>query len=201
MKKLLNLFILITLVSFSLSCKKETIIKEVVQPSLLINSNIESGLQSWYPGYSGYDNPNLTNPNGFTLELSEEFASSPKNSLKISCSKISKNTAFCFFSQSIPTKNLKTGAKLTLKAKIKALNLVGPGLSIAIRGDKAGQTSSVFFQTTQGTTPITGNFDFKEFSVSLDSYAGNADNIIIFLVFLPDTTGTAYIDDITLVSN
>ena len=198
MKKLLNLFIFIILVSFSLSCKKETTIKEVVQPSLLINSNIESGVQAWY---SGYDNSNPTNPNGYILGVSEEFASSPKSSLKISCSKISKNTAFCFFSQSIPTNNLKTGAKLTLKAKIKALNLVGPGLSLAIRGDKAGQTSSVFFQTTQGTTPITGNFDFKEFSISLDSYAGNADNIIIFLVFLSDTTGTAYIDDITLVSN
>ena len=192
-KTLLFVLLVITL----LSCKNNS---STVSPSeLSSNGSIESGFQNWY---FGYDNAHPKNPNNYAYGFTEEFAASPKNSLKINCSKLTNDTAFCFYSQSISSTNIKVGSKLTLKVKIKTLNIVGEGVSIAIRGDKTGANlPSVFFKTTQGLSQITGNQDFKEYSVSLESYAGDADQIILFLVYLPKTTGSVYFDDISLTVN
>jgi hypothetical protein len=198
MNKQIKFLLLLALVSFSISCSKDETATPTQVTQFLKNGNLEGGIQNWYPGL---DNLNPTNPNGFTTSLSQEFAASPVNSIKINCNKVVSPNAFCFYYQSFPTTNIKLGAKLTLKAKVKGVNLEGQGVSIAIRGDKKGATSAAFFKTTEGTTPITGNFDFKEFTVSLDSYAGNVDSIVVFLVYLHGTTGTAYIDDISLTSN
>jgi len=195
MKNNLQNLLFILLVITILSCKKND---ATLTPSELTNNgNIEKNFESWF---FGFDVPHPKNPNNYTYGFTEEFAASPKNSLKINCNKVTNDTAFCFYSQTIPTTNLKVGSKLTLKVKIKTLNMVGEGVSIAIRGDGAN-LPSVFFKTTQGVTQITGNQDFKEYSVSLDSYAGNANQIFIFLVYLPKTTGSVYFDDVSLTEN
>lgn len=193
LKKLLFILVVIT----TLSCKKNN--NTAVAPSELTNNgDIENGFKNWF---FGFDDFHPKNPNNYTFGFTEEFAASPKNSLKINCNKVTNDTAFCFFSQTIPTTNIRVGAKLTLKVKIKTLNVVGQGISIAIRGDKIGTKQSVFFKTTQGITTITGNQDFKEYSVSLESYTGDANQIFIFLVFLSKTTGSVYFDDVSLTEN
>lgn len=194
MNKRIKFLALLVLASFFISCKKDEATPVV---EFLKNGNLEGGFQNWS---FGLDNNNPTNPNGFTTSLSKEFASSPVNSLKINCDAVVNPSAFCVYYQSFPTTDIKTGSKLTLKAKVKGVNLSGQGVSLFFRGDKQG-APNIFSRTTQGITPITGNFDFKEFSVSLDSYAGNADIIIVYLVYLSGTTGTVYIDDISLTSN
>ena len=197
MKNNLQNLLFILLVITILSCKKNN---ATVEPAELINNgNIENGFKNWF---FGYDNSHPKNPNNYAFGFTEEFAASPKNSLKINCNKVTNDTAFCFYSQSIPTTNIRIGSKLTLKVKVKTLNMVGEGISIAIRGDKTGANlQSAFFKTTQGVTQISGNQDFKEYSVSLESYAGNADQIILFLVYLPKTTGSVYFDDVSLTEN
>ncbi len=198
MKKYISSLVLLAFLSIILSCKKDS---GNVNPStgteLLQNGNLDGTTTNWF---SGFESPAGSNPNNYVLELSEDFSVSPKKSIKIQCDKVNNTASFCHYNQAFSTTGLKAGAILTLNAKIKGVNLVGQGLSIAIRGDKTGASSSVFFRTTQGVSPITGTFDFKEFSVSLESYEGNADRIIVFIVFLPQTTGTAYIDDISLKS-
>lgn len=197
MKNKLQNLLFILLVVTILSCKKNE--NTLIPSELTNNGNIEKGFESWF---FGFDVAHPKNPNNYTYGFTEEFAASPKNSLKINCNKVTNDTAFCFYSQTIPTTNLRVGSKLTLKVKIKTLNMVGEGISIAIRGDKTGANlQTVFFKTTQGVTQITGNQDFKEYSVSLESYAGDANEIFLFLVYLPKTTGSVYFDDISLTEN
>lgn len=176
-----------------ISCKKD----EKSPTEYVSNGNIEEGMSSWA---FRYDDANPTNPNQYTFGYTNEFAASPKNSLKANCLQIKTTNAFGYFVQQIATNNFKKGQKLTLKAKIKGVNLTGKGVSLALRGDKSGQVNSVFFKSTQDSQSITGNFDFKEYTVSLDSYAGDADYILIFLVYLPETTGSVYFDDISVTS-
>jgi len=165
--------------------------------NLLKNGSVEQQSQNWF---FNYDASHAANPNGFAFGHTSEAASSPQYSLKINCNAVKNDSAFCFYGQNnIPISDIPVGAKLTLTAKIKPVNLTGQGVSIAIRGDKGNQV--VFFQTTQGTTPITGTSDFKQYSVTLDNYPGNIDNMLVFMVYLPKTTGYVYFDDLTLTVN
>ena len=177
------------------ACKKE---ETQPQPGgLLTNGTIDQSAQGWF---FGTDTSKPTNPNGYTSGVSSEAASSPQYSLKISCSQVKDTTTFCYYGQqSIPFNTIPIGAKVTLTAKIKTA-LVGPGVSIAIRGDK-GNTTAVIFATSQGKTPITGTQDFTEYSVVLDSFPGGIDNLLVYLVYLPKTTGSVYFDDVSLTVN
>ena len=176
------------------ACKKE---ETQPQTALLVNGNIDQSAQGWF---FGTDTANPTNPNGYTSGVSTEAYSSPQYSLKINCGQVKDTATFCYYGQnSVPFNGISVGAKLTLKAKIKTA-LVGPGVSIAIRGDK-GNTLGVFFATTQGKTPITGTRDFTEYSVVLDSFPGGIDNLLVYLVYLPKTTGSVYFDDLSLTVN
>ena len=195
MKNILQMLILCLLVISSLSCKKSTPSEPLI--NLLTNGNIENDIFTWKVFFSPQ-----TNPNTSILEPTEESSFSQKKSLKISCPKVNDNTAFCYFVQDISAANLKAGSKLTLTAKVKGVNLVGNGVSIALRGDATtGGSASRFFKTTQDITPLRGTFDFREVTLSLDSYEGNADRIIVFLLLLPNTIGTVYFDDISLTAN
>ncbi len=199
MKKNLYILLQIAFLTTLLSCKKDNdnstpVVQTPIGVELLKNGNFEDVGKDWYLFYEPRD---TVNPNKYTMEGSEEFAVSPKKSLKIKCDKVVDVSKYCQVNQTFSTTGIKTGAKLVLSAKIKAVNLAGTGVSIAIRGDKMNQPN-VFFTTSQGKTPIVGDFNFKEFTLTLDAYAGNADFIIVFLVFLPQTTGTVYFDDVSL---
>lgn len=192
-----RLLLLISLLTCSWAinaCKQEDI---QGQTPLLTNGNIEQKIQGW--GFS-YDTPNPTNPNGYAFGFTSEAASSPQYSLKINCNQVKNDTAFSYYVQhSIPMSTIPVGAKLTLKAKIKTA-LIGQGVSIAIRGDK-GSMYGVFFVTTQGKTPITGTQEFTEYSVVLPSFPGGVDDLLVYLVYLPKTTGYVYFDDLSLTVN
>lgn len=194
MMNIFKMLLLSGIVIFSSSCQKNTITEAPI--NLLTNGDIESGILNW-----GFLSSVQNNPNSYVSEATEEFAASPKKSLKISCTKVNDTGAFGYFVQSFLVTDLKTGSKLTLKAKVKGVNLTGNGLSIALRGDMTGVTGSRFFQSSQDVTPLRGTFDFREVTVTLDAYQGNADRIIVFLLYLPNTTGTAYFDDISLTSS
>jgi hypothetical protein len=202
MKNKILILFQIAVFSILLSCKKDTgstpLVPLITTPTtgieLLKNGNFEEVAKNWHFVYEPRD---TFNRNKYIMEVSEDFASSPKKSLKISCDKVNETSVYCQSNQSVSTAGLKVGSTITLSAKIKGVSLAGPGISIAIRGDKPTQTN-IFFKTSQGTTPITGTFDFKEFSVTLPSYPGDAESLVIFLVFLPNTTGTVYMDDVSL---
>lgn len=174
-----------------------TACKQEAQPQvpLITNGDLEQDFKGWFVGYD-FDHP--TNPNGYASGVTAAAASSPQHSLIINCNQVKNDSAFCFYGQDkINTSTIPVGAKLTLKAKIKT-NLTGNGVSLVIRGDKGNK--QVLFASTQGKTPITGTQEFTEYSVVVDSYPGNIDNLLIFFVYLPGTTGYVYFDDVSLVA-
>jgi hypothetical protein len=132
----------------------------------------------------------------FKTDWTSEQSFSSDHSLMIS--RVSGQNDFVNFAywwQNID-RNLPYDKQLTLSARIKGVNLIGSGLSIAIRAD--GEFASLQFATTQGSQQITGTFDWTEFTIDLPALLIDAKVIYIFLLMLPGTSGIAYFDDITL---
>jgi len=166
---------------------------------LINNADLEQTPSDWSFGYYY----NLTaNPNKYKSAYTTEAAASGAHAFKIQCDTIRNDTTFCFFFKKLTAPAIPMGAKLTLKAKIKTVNLQGRGVSLGMIGFQSfrNEVKTVFFPTTE-KTPITGTSDFKEYVVTLDSYPGDIDIIQIMLSYLPKTTGVVYFDDITLTVN
>ena len=75
-------------------------------------------------------------------------------------------------------------------------------MALAMIGYKqiGNKNTIVFFPTTE-KTPITGTNEFKQYTVTVDSYPGNIDIIAVHLFYLPKTTGIVYVDDFSLAAN
>ncbi|WP_338876248.1 hypothetical protein WBJ53_11405 [Spirosoma sp. SC4-14] len=191
---LLSLIVIVTLFN---SCKKND-----VQPQLNLIQNGDMEASPWNDWGFGFGSNLNSNPNNYTTEYTTEAASSPTHSIKLKCDAVKNDTTFSYLYQRLLGGTISTGAKLTLKIKIKTVNVQGNGISVAMRGDNIAAGKSTFFTTTQGTTVISGSSDaFTEYTVRLDSFPANTDYLYIFLVFLPKTTGTAYMDDASLIVN
>ena len=98
--------------------------------------------------------------------------------------------------------NIPVGKDVTLKAKIKS-ELSGEGISLVIRGDdtedpRDNDGLAEQFITTYGKTEITGNFDWKEYTLKLENVESEIKSLTVFLIYLQNTTGGVYFDDITL---
>lgn len=174
-------------IAFTLqSCKDE---EQPVQ--MVTGGNLEAGTSlpiGWY-----YDN----GQNSYNMMWTEEEAASPKRSLKIS-TQVSGITNFAFWGLTINT-NIPVGKDVTLKVKVKS-KLNGSGVSIAIRGDETEypQSSAEQFISTQGKIPITGNIEWREYNVKLEKIGTNIKSLTVYLVYLQNTTGEVYFDDISL---
>jgi hypothetical protein len=151
----------------------------------------------------GFFKNQTNNPNGYKFGRSFEAAASGEYSYRISCSAIRSDSAHCFLYQSFSTAGIPVGAKLTLKAKIKTVGLEGKGVSLALRGDKNvdGQGAIVFFLTSEGKDHIGGTHEFEEYTYTVNSFPGNMDYMALLMMYLPGTTGTVYLDDVSLTVN
>ena len=76
----------------------------------------------------------------------------------------------------------------------------GEGVAIAIRTDDTVTPKGYAeaFVTTQGTAQISGSMGWREYSVTLNQVPLTAESITVYLIYLPGTTGTVYLDDISL---
>ncbi len=158
----------------------------------LTNGNMESGSYSpdyWWFG-SG-DNSLFT----FAWDSNEYL--SADHSLKISSQ--GSGGQFAFWAQTITASEL-TGKKITLNVNIKAANLTGKGVYIAIRGDDTSVPEGMAeeFTTTQGNVPITGSFGWKEFSITMDNVQPGIKSLTFYLIYGTETSGTVYFDDVSL---
>ena len=141
------------------------------------------------------------NPNKYKAEYTTEAAASGTHSLKISCDSIRNDTTHCFFLREITPGSLATGAKLTLKTKVKTVDLKGTGLTIVLFGYKVYNTGSKVVFSTYTPVPAKGTTDFTEYTVVQDKYPGGVDYIYVALFYEAKTTGKAYFDDIFLTAD
>lgn len=185
-KYLMNIGLLMLSVIFILiSCKKDN----QIPTQLLVNSDIESNdLSGWL---------NAGSSGSFNAEISELESFSPSHSLKIAQA-IIDNSNYWYWYQKYEGK-MPYGEDITLSAKIKGKNLVGQGISIAIRGDKQDSVSQ--FVTTFGNIDITGTFNWTQYNFTLSELNSDVTKLWVFLIFNRSTTGTVFFDDITLTHN
>lgn len=157
---------------------------------LLNNGNVESGTSaptSWF---------NRTPTSSIPVAWSTDVASSPTHSLKISQTAVINTSDFTYWGQTY-TGNMPTGKDVTLSVKIKGVNLTGPGVSIVIRAD-GDVTPQLQFVSTQNTTTISGTFDWTTYTLKLPKLTSGVTYLIVYLVYLPNTTGTVYFDNASL---
>jgi hypothetical protein len=196
MKFTLSVCILLLTTLVFTSCKTKDVQPET---QLLLNSDLEQDpSKQWFLAFR--DNL-ISNPNKYRGEYTTEAAASGTHSLKISCDTIRNDTTHCYFYQSINPVSVAVGAKLTLKTKVKTVNLQGKGLTIVLFGYKVNSTGSKVTFSTYTPIPAKGTTDFTEYTVVQDKYLGDAYEIYMALFYEAKTTGKAYFDDIYLTAD
>lgn len=184
---ILGIFVVLLIALTLQSCNKD----EVQPVQMVSGGDVETGSTSpngwWFS----------TGQNNYNVTWTEEQSFSPKKSLKMSTQTLNSDN-FAFWAQTIST-NIPVGKDVTLKVKVKS-NLTGQGISIVLRGDDSTYPdgSAEQFVTTQGTIPISGIFDWKEQSIKMTKVGENIKSLTVYLVYLPNTTGEVYFDDISL---
>ncbi len=182
------LFTLVFVLVLFIGCDKDTVIPQV---QLISNSAMEEG---------SIEPTNWWSWNGdgkYTTTWTDQEAFSPEKSLEIS-TMTADPESYSFWAQTVSA-NIPKGQDVTLKVKIKG-DLFGAGVSIVIRGDDGDVPSgnAEQFATTEGVTSITGSFDWKDYSVTLSDVGDDIKSLTIYLIYLPNTTGEVYFDDVTL---
>ena len=134
----------------------------------------------------------------YSTEWTSEEANSGNKSLKITATQTDP-TNIAFWAQSF-SGSIPVGKDVVLSIRIKGKNLTGQGISIAIRGDAETPRSGLAeqFGTTEGEIDITGSFDWTTYNVRLNGIDSNIKELTVFLIFLPNSTGTVYFDDASL---
>lgn len=194
MKQKINLnFLLLFFIPFLLvNCSKnDDDMQDISSNELLLNGDLEMGSGAPNGWFTSAPCPNTT------FSWTDEESFSPSKSLKISNSTL-ESDCFTFWGQTLNT-DIPTGKSLTLRVRIKS-QLEGEGVSIVIRGDDTPDISgfSEQFVTTQGTSPISGTFDWTEYSISLGTVEATTESLTVYLVYLPETTGDVFFDDVSL---
>ena len=162
---------------------------------LLQNSDMESGInnntwpQSWginiFPEGGQYD-----------FVWTDQVYYSPTRSVMI-FPPISYDSIGAGWMQSL-NHSIPHNRDIKFTVQIKAENLVGEGAAILIRADNSIQQEMLKFASTEGDIDINGTFDWKEYSIEMDSVPDYTNIIVVGLAFLPKTTGTVYFDNAEL---
>jgi len=190
------ILLFISLSYYSCNNEKEDEDPEPVQ--LLRNTDMESGifddLDRWGPQY-WFD---FVDPPDGDLDFAwteDEYYSSAR-SLMISSS-ISYDSTAGGWGQFINS-GIIPNQDITLTVKIKAEDLEGLGVAIAILAIKTPQYEGLKFVSTEGTIDIKGTFDWKEYSLVMNSVPDQTNALFVYLIYLPQTTGKIYFDDAEL---
>ena len=196
------------------SCKKDDAQPQSIA-NVLVNGDFESStVYSDWGTYTG--KVSKTKPNSYTIDYSTEASSSPSHSIKVSCAVAQNDSTYQYMQQLIYTSadvvaaypgskltTIPAGSKLTFKVKIKTANIKGNGISIAMGGNYGASKNyaSAFYISTEEKTSITGTNDFKEYTITFDSFPADVYSMYVLIFYLPNTVGTAYYDDASLSVN
>jgi hypothetical protein len=190
-----RIYLIIFISAFFIHCAEDDGLPDNTQ--LLKNSNLTSSdgsVSPWTP---------ISEP-GFTLRPDTEVFRSANRSLFIENSD-SLNINSGTWRQSYIGPMPKKGRKLVLRAFLKGedVALKGPesNVYISIRAfpveDSSGSTFGRYV-TTQNQVLVSGTFDWTQLRLTLPNTPEEVDNIVVYLVMGPRTTGKIYFDDITL---
>lgn len=189
--------VLISFTALSLSACGSDQITGIDAPAvpILQNGGFEDGdvlPYHWRQGGSGLD--------GSTLSYDADGAWEGDRCVSISRA-TSTPDLFAYWAQTIPVGGSPSGL-LGLRARIKT-ELSGEGVAMGIRGDNTPgpQGYADGFATTENAAPISGSAGWTEHSLRLSNPLPNGlESITVYLVYLPDTTGSVSFDAIELIA-
>ena len=193
---------------------KATVSRGNSTSTLSASDGVLLAASDWF--FSVGDVGNQSNPNNYqptrTSSTGSTGLSSPLSSgsgltgmssrttsytLGMGASLLKDTASYCYWLAGVPpSATLRVGASLTLSAKVRLQDVQGKGVSLVIRGDK-GTKTAVLFATTQGRTDIRGTTEPTEYSVTLP-YSTAVDKLIVYLVMLSNTTGSATFTDVSV---
>ena len=170
-----------------ISCKPD----EPQPINIIVNGDMETG-SSTPIGWTYY-----SGTTGVPGEWADKVSRSPSRSLHTSAAVATANYTGLWFQQKCG--DIPHGKTLVLKAMVKG-NLAGAGVSVALRGDDddLSTPSADQWASTEGNTPITGTFDWKEYRVEFSEVEQTISCLRVFLIYLPNTSGEVYFDDVSL---
>ncbi len=186
MKK--NILLLLSVLLF-IACNKDD--DGPAFQSLLSNASVEDGVGNMPEGWWSNAASNI-------IQWTDTDAFSGNRSLVMTAN--NSNSNFSFWAQTL-SENLNHGQKLRLSAYLKLDDVQGAGISLVIRGDESLEPEgpAEFFYSTQDTNPILGTHDWQSYSIATDKVIPSGiQSITVYLILLPNTTGTAYFDAIAL---
>jgi hypothetical protein len=157
---------------------------------LPMNSGVEQGQgipSGWYKS-----------ENTAVLSWTDEVAHAGDRSIKIAST--DKREHVCAWAYTVTT-GLPVGKQLTLTVHLKTVDVKGQGVCVALRADDTptADDKAEMYATTQGKKIIKGSHDWTEYSISFsEPLSFEIKSVTVYLIFLPDTKGSVYFDDITL---
>ena len=162
--------------------------------NILENGHVEQGSEKpsvWYAKIIGH--------NQYEISWATEQHCSPDHSIKIKLDTLRDSDSFSFWQQSV-TLGIPAQIEFELTAHIKIEDVTGNGIAIAIRCDDELRPSGMAeaFYSTQGRFLLTGTEDWIEHTITTADIPMDTKCITVYLIFLPQTTGTVYFDDIAL---
>lgn len=182
------LFVILPLISvFFFSCNKD----EEPEPHQILNNwNMEADVYGearyWYKAISG----------NVVCSWDSLESVSPTHSLKMT-SDDSTGMDIGYYYQRVLY--IEKGQDLSFQIKVKGQNLVGNGVAVALYAfDNANPlTEPIRFASSDETIRLVGSFDWTPVKIEMENIEAEIKSLWIFLVYLPDTQGTAYFDDAT----
>jgi hypothetical protein len=147
------------------------------------------------PGNWVFREANVSTPNAF---IGSKINTDSTNALKIQASDRLLEGQFSSWSYTFSNPVLKEGTSLKLTATISANSLSGTGAAIALRTDSGTRTRPSGFSTSQGLYPIKGIQNQRTFSITLDYVPTEINTLYIFLLMLPESSGSVYFEDMRL---
>jgi len=131
-----------------------------------------------------------------TVAISREESRSGKQSIILRSLASGNNIGF--IAQEF--REFEVGSKLKLSAFVKLKELEGDGLAIVVRGDTDDANATAeWFHTTQSKVLITGTHDWMEYTLTTDDIIpASITRLTVYIVYLTNTSGSAWVDDISL---
>ncbi|MFK7923962.1 MAG: hypothetical protein AB8H47_18530 [Bacteroidia bacterium] len=179
-----NFFPILLAILFLSACQPDP----VLEPDLLNNNDFEASDND----YSGW----FANNSAGTVAISRQESRSGKQSILLSS--LASGNNFSFIAQEFST--FEVERKLKLSAYIKLKEVEGEGLSIVVRGDTPlPNVNAEWFYTTQGKVQISGTHKWTEYTLITDDIIpANITRLTVYVVYLANTSGSAWVDDISL---
>lgn len=188
-KRIFGLMVTIFIVGLLFSCQSLNRYPDK-EGVLLRNGSLENGFGTpigWWK---------VTNQNRTEWSKNQSYTADRSIAIK----SLKAKDEFSFWAQTIKADSI-LGKTPILKVFIKAEELAGQGAAIAIRCDDTLKPdgNAEIFSTTQNRIKIIGNTDWMEYSVQLNTnISDDIKSVTIYLILLPESSGTVYFDEISL---